>query len=437
MKTVNRFFLSALLVSGCAIANGQSTVDSEVPGDNFSLEGALELFKKSASPEELEKLLNSPDSKVNNLDLNNDGNIDYIRVIDRNEGNVHAFIIQAVISDKESQDVAVIELEKLADGKAVLQITGDADVYGVETIIEPTEEVRVNAGASTARAVVNVWTWPSVQYVYGPYYDPWVSPWAWGYAPIWWRPWRPVMFSVYGGWWRPYRPYYSLCYSHRIGYLPHLYRPYRSTSIIVHNHYRGQIDHYRSQSGTGSRRYDAGDRRHDRYQGYAGRSRADYQGREHRDNGNGRRQQSGYGTRDQHRSESNGNDNSRSGSDRNRNDNTRSRADYRQRESGNVRSQESSPRTYERSSRESGTPSQRNADVRQNSSERRGSGDVQQQRHSRPSMNDGARQQRSAPSQSMGRSPGRSMPSGGGRSNGNSGGRSSGNNNGGSHRSRH
>ena len=31
-----------------------------LPGDNFSLEGALELFKKSVSPEEFEKaLLNS------------------------------------------------------------------------------------------------------------------------------------------------------------------------------------------------------------------------------------------------------------------------------------------------------------------------------------------------------------------------------------------
>ena len=33
---------------------GQSQ-DAEVPGDNFSLEGALELFKKSRSPEEFEK----------------------------------------------------------------------------------------------------------------------------------------------------------------------------------------------------------------------------------------------------------------------------------------------------------------------------------------------------------------------------------------------
>src|SRR5688572_23480479 len=233
MKTLKlNVFLLVLVVTGWMGAGAQ-TLESEVPGDNFSLEGALELFKKSDSPRQFEEMLNSSDSKVNNLDLNNDGNIDYIRVIDRNEGNVHAFIIQAVLSDVEIQDVAVIELEKLDNGKAVLQITGDADIYGIETIIEPTEEVRVNAGATTARTVVNVWTWPSVQYVYGPSYSVWVSPWSWAYHPMWWRPWRPVAYYVYDPWWRPYRSHYSVCHSHRIGYLPRLYRPYRRSSVIV------------------------------------------------------------------------------------------------------------------------------------------------------------------------------------------------------------
>ena len=133
--------LSVLLFSGTLVSYGQ-VVESEVPGDHFSLEGALELFKQSSSPEEFERSLNTADSKVNNLDLNGDGYIDYIRVHDRYERNVHAFIIQAVISEREVQDVAVITLEKLGNGKAVLQIIGDEDVYGVETIIEPTREVR-------------------------------------------------------------------------------------------------------------------------------------------------------------------------------------------------------------------------------------------------------------------------------------------------------
>ena len=242
----------ALVLAGWITSYGQAT-EPEVPGDHFSLEGALELFKRSESPEEFERMLNSADSKVNNLDLNGDGYIDYIRVIDRYEGNVHAFILQAVISDREFQDVAVIELEKLADGKAVLQIIGDEDIYGIETIIEPTREVRTYAGTTTSRTVVNVWTWPSVRYVYSPYYDGWMSPWAWHVHPRWWRPWRPIAYVHYHSYWRPYRPYYSVWHTHRVAYAHRIYHPHRTTSVYVYNRHRDQISRYRSTRHDGDR----------------------------------------------------------------------------------------------------------------------------------------------------------------------------------------
>lgn len=261
MKTLGviRTVTLSFIMSGMTAVYAQDD-RVEVPGDHFSLEGALELFKKSASPEEFERLLNSPKSEVNNLDLNGDGDIDYIRVIDRNEGSVHAFILQAVISEREVQDVAVIELEKLANGKAVLQITGDEDIYGIETIIEPTEEVRVNAGTSTSRVYVNVWSWPSVQYIYSPYYDGWSSPWGWSYYPTWWSPWRPVAYHYYYPRWESYRPYYSVCYTHRVVYAQRLYRPYRNTSVIVYNRHSTQINNYRSRSNDLNRGRDHGSR---------------------------------------------------------------------------------------------------------------------------------------------------------------------------------
>ncbi len=418
MLTKNKFLILGFLMSAGIGVNAQTTLDAEVPGDNFSLEGALELFKKSASPEAFEKLLNSPDSKVNNLDLNSDGNIDYIRVIDRNEGNVHAFILQAALSDKESQDVAVIELEKLQDGKAVLQITGDADVYGIETIIEPTEEVRVNAGANTERAVVNVWTWPSVQYVYSPYYSAWTSPWGWGYHPMWWSPWRPVAFYVYSPWWRPYRPYYSLCYSHRIGYLPRLYRPYRTTSVIVHHHHGRQIDRYRSNY-SGRDRYEGrspGSR--SRYDGYGGRSRSDNNGRI--DN-SGRR--STYNNRSNF-------DNSGRRYEANSNTNTRTRSRYNNNSSTDQRSQSNFERrsTPERSNGRSSSTLRSSPDRSQRSSGIQRTPERRSFTPSSPSpqrqSNVGRSQQRSSGSPSIGRSSGRSStPSGGGRGgSGNSGG---------------
>jgi hypothetical protein len=245
MKTY-RMLMGAVMGIAMAMTGHAQNVDAEVPGDHFSLEGALELFKKSSSPEEFERMLNSPDEKVNNLDLNGDGFTDYIRVINRQDRNVHTFTLQAVISDNEFQDVAVIELEKKGDGEAVLQIVGDPDVYGIETIIEPTSEVRTYAGTRTSRTVVNVWTWPVVHYVYRPAYTVWVSPWGWTTRPVWYRPWRPVTYVTYYDVWRPYRPHYAVCHTRRIVYAHQIYRPHRVTSVVVRERYRPQIERYRT-----------------------------------------------------------------------------------------------------------------------------------------------------------------------------------------------
>src|SRR5687768_17815048 len=93
MKTLKMLSVLALVFCG-TFSYGQA-VEAEVPGDNFSLEGALELFKQSDSPEEFERLLNSPDSKVNNLDLNGDGYIDYIDRKSTRLNSSHGYISYA------------------------------------------------------------------------------------------------------------------------------------------------------------------------------------------------------------------------------------------------------------------------------------------------------------------------------------------------------
>ncbi|MGB5024809.1 MAG: hypothetical protein WBO44_05625, partial [Saprospiraceae bacterium] len=131
-------FLSAMSIS--TMSKAQEVSDSTgLPGDNFSLEGALNLFKMASSPEDFEKLLNTESNHVNNLDLNEDGDIDYIRVISKMDQDAHAFILQVPISETESQDIAVIELEKDGKESAVIQIIGDEDIFGIQQIIEPSD----------------------------------------------------------------------------------------------------------------------------------------------------------------------------------------------------------------------------------------------------------------------------------------------------------
>ena len=140
MKSINYLLILSFAVLASfskATAQDAATDSTGLPGDNFSLQGALQMFQKAGSPEEFEKLINSEDNSVNNLDLNNDGETDYVRVIDKMEKDLHVLVLQVPVSETENQDIAVIEMEKTGDTTAILQIIGDEDIYGEEAIVEP------------------------------------------------------------------------------------------------------------------------------------------------------------------------------------------------------------------------------------------------------------------------------------------------------------
>ncbi|OQP39782.1 hypothetical protein A4H97_16290 [Niastella yeongjuensis] len=256
-----------LLATSTLKAQTSTASDSpQLPGDNFSLSGALDLFKKAGSPEDFEKLLNSEDSKVNNLDLNEDGNTDYIKVVSKRENDVEVFVLQDIISETESQDIAVIELQKTGNDNAVIDIVGDEDIYGQETIVEPEEaENAFNEGTSnlaggpnmesanpfsTDGIIVNVWAWPCVRFVYAPSYVVWVSPYTWRAHPVWYRPWRPMAYTVY----RPiryhYRAHYAVVTTRRVVVAQPIYRPMRVTSVTVTTRHQAQITTYRARRTT-------------------------------------------------------------------------------------------------------------------------------------------------------------------------------------------
>jgi hypothetical protein len=247
------FFISAASVCGIVPLQAQNTSIQDstgLPGDNFSLEGALEMFKKAGSPEAFEKKINAEDNKVNNLDLNDDGNVDYVKVIDKSDNGAHAFILQAAVSETESQDIAVIELEKTSDNDAVLQIVGDEDIYGEQIIVEPTQEVQKKQENTNTSVVVNVWTWPLVRYVYTPSYVAWVSPWSWRLRPVWWHPWRPVRWHVFHPYHAPYRHHYVVVHHHRVIHAHRIYTPVRTTSVTVQNRHQASIKHHRATRTT-------------------------------------------------------------------------------------------------------------------------------------------------------------------------------------------
>lgn len=235
--------LFAFLASPLFAQNDVTADSTGLPGDHFSLEAAIELFKKSDSPEDFEKRLNAQDNDVNNLDLNEDGEIDYIRVVDNHDGDLHALVLQVAMNEQESQDVAVIEIEKQGAEEAILQIVGDEALYGEQTIAEPFEEEKAKSGrekgpsaySAPLRIVVNVWTWRPVRFMYAPGYRVWVSPWRWRAYPTWWRPWRPHPWRAFHVRAVPYRAHYHVIRTHRVHRAHAVYAPHRRHSTVVHS----------------------------------------------------------------------------------------------------------------------------------------------------------------------------------------------------------
>jgi len=100
-KLIALLFLSTIVYTQSAFSQKSEKIDSlGLPGDNLNLYAVLDLFQKSKTFEDFEKSLNEEDSNINNLDLNNDDKIDYIKVIDHQTGESHAVVLQVPVNDK-------------------------------------------------------------------------------------------------------------------------------------------------------------------------------------------------------------------------------------------------------------------------------------------------------------------------------------------------
>lgn len=256
--------LIVLFILGLSATNikAQSMQQSDslgLPGDNLNLYAVMKLFQSSETLEAFEKSLNAEDSKINNLDLNNDDKIDYIRVIDNVYDDVHNIVLQVPINDTENQDVATFIVEKNKKGDVDIQLIGDEDLYGKDYVVEPnyidsSAKATPNPGyvkQSTQKTVdskgnttiINNYTstqtasWPVVRYMYMPNYVVWVSPWRWSFYPTYWNPWTPWYWHRYYGYHYNYRYYYygnfRYCHYYRNPYVYRNYYSRRSTSVII------------------------------------------------------------------------------------------------------------------------------------------------------------------------------------------------------------
>lgn len=276
MKKLNFLFLLSILFMSLTLS-AQYGYDDEVYddtffpgylGDNFSLEGALETFKDSRSVDEFENRINGRDNFVNNLDLNNDGRTDFIRVSDEsNDRNNRLLVMQAVLGRNDVQDIAVIAIEKTGRRRANLQIIGDEYLFGPDMVLEPNDiayhQNRRGYGpysdAVVTRGFVNVYYWPAVRNIFAPRYTYYRSPYYWGYYPRVWNPWRPYFYNTYYERSNRFRRgYYRSAPGITIVYVNNYYRPNRrSYSPWIRDRYnRCEVVYNRDRNRNGNRRRD-------------------------------------------------------------------------------------------------------------------------------------------------------------------------------------
>jgi hypothetical protein len=251
---INTIYLSSLSLFS---QTNEEPVALGLPGDNLNLYAVLDVFQKSKTLEEFEKIINDKETKINNLDLNNDKFVDYIQVTSHKEGDSYSIVLRTAITDKENQDIAVIEVNKNKGDKVLLQIIGDEELYGKNYIVEPTgknvsetpnpgytghEKIIIN---EYDNGVCYVNDWPIIVHLYSPVFTVYVSPWYWGFYPSYWYAWSPIYYYDY---WGIHHHYYRNHLYRRVSYVryPVRYSNYssrrNSSSTVIQNRRGGNYD---------------------------------------------------------------------------------------------------------------------------------------------------------------------------------------------------
>jgi len=201
-KTLSLLLVILFTTTQCMTQNKITvTAENNDISNNLDLKAVATAFGESKDLQEFEQKLNDYDSGISNLDLNNDGHVDYLRVIEKAENNTHVVVIQAVIDKDVYQDVATIIVDKDQNNSTTVQVVGDPYIYGPNYIIEP----------------AYLYTPSIFSFFWGPNYYSWYSPYYWGYYPSYYHRHRPYALNVY----------MSNVYSH----INHSQRYYYSNSI--------------------------------------------------------------------------------------------------------------------------------------------------------------------------------------------------------------
>ena len=195
------FLLGILLATIGVSAQQTVTVQAQnyQVSDNLDLEAVAITFGESKNVEDFEHRLNDPDNRISNLDLNNDGYVDFLRVVEVEEKGTHLIVIQAVIGQDLYQDVASLIVEGTNKTSATVTIVGNRDIYGNNYVIVPHYSVR---------PVIFDWFWLPTYAVYR-------STWYWNHYPHYYHHYTCLGYHSYHRHIHVWHNHHSRCDFHR------------------------------------------------------------------------------------------------------------------------------------------------------------------------------------------------------------------------------
>lgn len=162
----------------------------------LDLNAVAAAFAEARSVREFEQIINSSRYMINNLDLNRDGWIDYLRVIEGRSGAYHTLLIQACLAPSVFQDVATLVAERLAD-RLYVEVIGDPYLYGYNYIVRPVFIKR-----------------PPMWEMYGhASYSPWSSPYYYNYWPSYYTQPKPIYLNHYQAYVHTYMTNHHYCHT--------------------------------------------------------------------------------------------------------------------------------------------------------------------------------------------------------------------------------
>ena len=160
--------------------NSTVVVAGEEAASGLDLSRLGEIIKGVKTAEELEKKLNIKNG-INNLDLNDDKQVDYIKVTEYKINEAKwGFSLSTEVAKNEEQEIASIEIEKV-DRNVDVNVSGNQQIYGA------------------GRHYNNFYSGSSfffLGYLLASH-RPYFSPFGWGYYPSYYSRYSPIPRNSY------------------------------------------------------------------------------------------------------------------------------------------------------------------------------------------------------------------------------------------------